>query len=629
MCGIAGICCRDGRPVGGDLLRRMAATLEHRGPDGEGLYIDDLAAPSVGLANRRLAIIDIEGGAQPMSTADGHYTIVYNGELFNADEVRRDLEARDHRFHTYCDTEVVLRGYAEWGEALLGRLNGMWGFAVWDRPRRRLFLARDRLGVKPLVYADTADGLVFGSEIKALTASGLVRRDLNPHALPHYLSFFAVPEPHSLVREVRRLPAGHFLTVDAGGVRERQYWDCAIPEEADRGNDAYREEVERLLDDSVRRRLISDRPLGVLLSAGFDSSLIATLAARHLDAPLRSFTLGFDRPDADERAPAREMAYALGAEHTEAEVGLRAAVRKLPELLDAYDEPGELLLQTYFVCELASRDVTVALSGLGGDELFSAYPTHVAANLLARLDRVPRSLREPALAVARLFPTTRMGRGAALAAMKPDERATRRLMHQTDATVRSDLLAPDVRAELDLNAPAHHLEMHYERAVATDPLNRMLYVFVKTFLPDELLRASDAMSMAHSLELRMPFLDYRLVERAMAIPARHKMRGRTGKLVLRDVAGRVLPRPVMPEKKGFSVPLDSWLRGELREPVRELLAEPSIRARGVFAPDAVDRLLRRCLAGDDRLVPPVMMLYCFELWARRWLDAGMPSETAA
>jgi asparagine synthase (glutamine-hydrolysing) len=634
MCGIAGICCRDGRPVDRDVLRRMAATLAHRGPDGEGIYTDADAAPSVGLASRRLAIIDIEGGLQPMSTDDGAYTVIYNGELFNADTVRRELEAAGRRFHSYCDTEVVLRGYAEWGEAVLGRLNGMWAFAVWDRARRRLFLARDRLGVKPLVYADTPAGLVFGSEIKALVASGLVRRELNPDALPHYLSFFAVPEPHSFVRGVRRLPAGHSLTIDVRGARERQYWDCSIPEEEeDRGGQAYSEEVESLLDDSVRRRLISDRPLGVLLSAGVDSSLMAALAARHLDAPVRTFTLGFDRPDADERAPAREMAKALGAQHTEAEMGLHAAVRKLPDVLEAYDEPGELLLQTYFVCELASRDVTVALSGLGGDELFSAYPTHVVANLLARLDRIPRVLRDPALAIARLLPSARLARAVALAAMEPDERATRRLMHQTDATVRSDLLAPDVRAELDLDAPAHHLEMHYARALASDPLNRMLYVFVKTYLTDELLRASDAMSMAHSLELRTPFLDYRLVERAMAIPARHKMRGRTGKLLLRDVAGRVLPRPVMTEKKGFSVPLGAWLRGELKEPVRDLLASSSIRSRGIFDAEAVERVLRRCLLGDERLVPPVMMLYCFELWAQGWLDAhesaGPGAETAA
>jgi asparagine synthase (glutamine-hydrolysing) len=409
--------------------------------------------------------------------------------------------------------------------------------------------------------------------------------------------------------------------VDAGGVGERQYWDCSIPEEEDRGEAAYRDEVEWLLEDSVRRRLVSDRPLGVLLSAGVDSSLIAALAARHVDEPLRTFTLGFDRPQADERTAATEMAAALAAQHTEAEVAVNAGADKLPDLLYAYDEPGELLLQTHFVCELAARSVTVALSGLGGDELFSAYPGHVVANQLARLDRIPHVLRAPALALARMVPNKRLARAAALAGMEPDERATQRLMHQTDASVRSDLLTDDMRQTLDLEAPARHLEMHYQRAAATDPLSRMLYVYCKTFLPDELLRASDAMSMLHSLELRTPFLDYRLVERAMAIPTKHKMHGRTGKVLLRDVAGRVLPRPVMAEKKGFSVPLGAWLRAGLQESVRELLSGPTIRDRGVFDPATATRLLDRCLAGDERLVPPVMMIYCFELWAQRWLDA--------
>jgi asparagine synthase (glutamine-hydrolysing) len=604
----------------------MATALAHRGPDGEGFHTDDETAPSVGLASRRLAVIDIAGGDQPMSTEDGAYTIVYNGELFNAEEVRHELETRGHRFRTRCDTEVVLRGYAEWGDAVLERLNGMWALAIWDSAERRLFLARDRLGVKPLVYADTPDGLVFASEIKALTASGLVSRELEPDALPYYLSFFAVSEPHSLVRGVRRLPAGHTLTVDAGGIRERQYWDCALPEEEDRGREAYRDEVESLLDDSVRRRLVSDVPLGVLLSSGVDSSLVAVLASRHRETALSTFTLGFGVPEGDERGPAREMAHALGAAHAEAETTPRGVADSLPDLLDTYDEPGQSLLQTHLISELAAREVTVALSGLGGDELFSAYPSHVVANLFARLDRVPVGLRELGLALAGALPSRRVERAAVLAGMEPDERAARRLMHQTDATLRSDILAPDVRAVLDLDAPARHLEMHFDRAAGEHPLNRMLYVYVKTYLTDELLRASDAMSMLHSLELRTPFLDYRLVERAMRIPARHKMRLTKGKLLLRDIADRALPVRVGSAKRGFSAPLDTWIQGQLQERIRDVLAAPAIRNRGLFDPAEVDRLVTRSVAGDERAVPPVMMLYCFEEWARRWLD-GEPRST--
>jgi asparagine synthase (glutamine-hydrolysing) len=625
MCGIAGICSTDGRPVDEVALRRMAAVLAHRGPDGEGVHIDDWAAPSAGLASRRLAVIDIAGGGQPMSTEDGVYTIVYNGELFNGDEVRRELAARGHRLRSHCDTEVVLRGYVEWGDAVLDRLNGMWGFAIWDGARRRLFLARDRLGVKPLVYADTPAGLVFASEIKALTASGLVPRALDRDALPYYLSFFAVSEPHSLVRGVRRLPAGHTLTVDADGIAERRYWDCAIPEEEDRGRETYRDEIEGLLEDSVRRRLVSDVPLGVLLSSGIDSGLVAALAARHRDDSLSTFTLGFGRPDADERAAARRVARALRTEHAETEVSPADVAARLPDLLEAYDEPGQSLLQTYWVCELASREVTVALSGLGGDELFSAYPAHVVTNLLARVDQVPASLRKPALALAGSLPG-RLGRAAALAGMDSDERATRRLMHQTERGLRSDLLCPEVRAELDLDAPTRHLEAHFERTPAEHPLNRLLYVYVKTYLTDELLRASDAMSMLHSLELRTPFLDYRLVERAMSIPARHKMRWTAGKLMLRDVAGRVLPVSPPPGKRGFSPPVGAWIQGELQERVRDVLAQSAIRSRGLFDPAEAERLVTSAVAGDARAVPAVMMLYCFEEWARRWLD-GRPTAT--
>src|SRR4051794_33942464 len=621
MCGIAGILRRGGAPVDPALLRRMSDALAHRGPDGEGAYVDDGDRLSVGLASRRLAVIDIPGGAQPMSTEDGTCTVVYNGELFNTDEVRAELQSAGHRFRSRCDTEVVLRGYRQWGDAVVERLNGMWAFAVWDAARHRLLLCRDRLGVKPLVYAETPAGLVFASEVKALVASGLVPRDLDPASLPHYLSFFAVPEPHSLVRGVRRLRAGHLLAADLDGARERQYWDCALPEDdVDRGADRYREEVGWLLEDAVRRRLVSDVPLGVLLSAGIDSNLVAAFAARHTDGPLRTFTIGFDQPGLDERGPARVMASALQAEQTEAELGIHDAIEGLPDLLGAYDEPGQSLLQTHVVSALAARDVTVALSGLGGDELFSAYPTHVMANLLAQLDRIPRHLRKPALTAASLAPSPRLQRLAELSAMAPDDRAIRRLMHQTDAGLRSDLLAPELRSTLDLESPARHLANFFERAAGRHPLNRMLYVYVKTYLPDELLRASDAMSMHHSLELRTPFLDYRLVEQAMRIPALHKMRGTKGKLPLRDIAREALPAPVLRQKRGFAPPLGRWMSGELQERVRDTLADPVVARRGVFDRKQVEQVVSRCIGGDERLLPPVMMLYCFEAWAQRWLD---------
>jgi asparagine synthase (glutamine-hydrolysing) len=604
----------------------MVDSIAHRGPDAEGFFIEE-GPPSVGLANRRLAVIDIEGGDQPLQIEDGAQTIVYNGEIFNADEVRRELEGRGHLFHTRCDTEVVVRGYAEWDTGVLDRLNGMWAFAIWDRPRRRLFIARDRLGVKPLVYAQTPGGFVFGSEIKALIASGLVSRSLDTSVIPYYLSFFAIPEPYSAVEGVRRLPAGHAMTIDANGVNEFQYWDCAL-EEDDEDPTAHRREVRDLLEDAVARRLVSDVPLGVLLSSGIDSGLVTAFAAHHMDEPLQTFTLGFEPPRGDEREDARDVASAFGTDHVEEAVNADGVASILPALLDHYDEPGQSLLQTDLVSAMARRRVTVALSGLGGDELFAAYPTHVVTNLLARLDQVPGPMRQTLLAAARLAPVNRAKNLAELSAMSPEARVTERLMHQTDAAQRADLLAPELRSSLDLEAPSRHLLDHYRRARAHDPLNRLLYVYLKTYLTDELLRATDSMSMRHSLEVRTPFLDYRLVEASMRIPAKEKLRFARGKLPLRAIGDEVLPS-VRRKKQGFSPPAGEWIRNGLREHASDLLSEATVRRRGVFDPGTARRVLDGALSGDDRMVPAVMQLFSFEAWAQSWLDRSKPADEVA
>jgi asparagine synthase (glutamine-hydrolysing) len=624
MCGIAGICHLDGRPIELRALQAMGQALAHRGPDGEGEAWFD-GVPSVALASRRLAVIDVEGGHQPMSIDAGALTIVYNGELWNAWDLRRELESRGRRFTTRCDTEVLLHAYAEWGLDVLEHLNGMWAFAIWDRDRRRLFIARDRLGVKPLVYAPLRNGIAFASEIKALTHAGIVGRRLDPSALPHYLSFFCIPEPHTLIEGVRRLPAGHALVVEAGRHREYQYWDCACREEDDRGAEAYRRELRELLDDCVRRQLVSDVPLGLLLSGGVDSRVVAALSARHVEE-LETFTLGFGSSGADEREAARAVADAVGSGHRDEVVDGGEAARMLPRLLAAYDEPGQSLLQTHFVSRFARQYVTVALSGLGGDELFSSYPTHVVVNMLAQLDSIPSALRSSLLGLSRIVPGRRSERLRTLAAMAGDERASRVLLHQTSAPLRRDLLASEIRAAVDLEAPAQHLESHFEHARSAHPLNRLLYVYLKTYLTDELLRATDAMSMLHGLELRPPLLDHRLVEYAMRMPARQKMRLREGKRVVRAVAAELLPVDVSAGKRGFSPPLATWLRGPLAPQVRELLSDDSVRSRGAFDPAAVRRLLDGHARGDKRLVQPIMMLYSFEAWARGWLD--QPPATA-
>lgn len=627
MCGIAGIFRADGAPVEQPTLKRMGDAIAHRGPDGEGFYVED-GAPSVGLLNRRLAVIDVAEGTQPITVGDGAYTIVYNGELFNTAELRRELEGAGHRFRTHCDTEVVVRGYAEWGQDVLERLNGMWAFAIWDRDARTLFLARDRLGIKPLVYATVPGGVVFGSEIKAIMASGLIEPEFDPTALPHYLSSFAVPDPMSFFRGVKRLEAGHAMTLTRDGTSIRQYWDCAIEEERDRGAKAYRDEVAELLEDAVGRTMVSDVPLGVLLSGGVDSRLVATYAARATEQ-LNTFTLGFDDPDADERPAAQRLANQLGADHHAAVMDFSTAADALPKLLAAYDEPGQSLIQTHYVSSFTRRNVTVALSGLGGDELFAAYPTHVLANMLARVEALPGPLRGLLVAGAQRAPARQLRRASELLALSADDRVTHELLHQTPASLRDELLSDQLRGEVNMAGPVDYLVGHLERARAQHPLNRLLYLYLKTYLPNELLRATDAMSMLSSLEIRVPFLDHRLVERAMAIPAHHKMRWRQGKLLLHEIANVTLTEPTSTVKRGFSPPLHTWLRGEFGDQVSDLLAPEAMRRRRVFDPDAVERITRECRAGDGRLVPPLMMVYGFEVWARAWLDGAASAAIRA
>jgi asparagine synthase (glutamine-hydrolysing) len=603
----------------------MGDAIAHRGPDGEGFFTDS-GRPAVGILNRRLAIIDVEGGAQPITTEDGAFTIVYNGELFNTDELRRELEGHGHRFRTHCDTEVVLRGYVQWGQDVLDHLNGMWAFAIWARDDRTLFIARDRLGIKPLVYAVIDGTVVFGSEIKAIFASGLIKPELDPTALPHYLSAYAVPEPYTLFRGVRRLEAGHALLVSGTDVRPYQYWDCAVAEEPDQGRAHYRDEIGALLEDAVRRTMVSDVPLGVLLSGGVDSRLLATYASR-ATSQLETFTLGFDDPAFDERPAARAIADRLGTHHHEAEMGLAEGATALRTLLEAYDEPGQSLIQTHFISRFARQHVTVALSGVGGDELFAAYPTHVATNVLARLDAVPGPARRLLNGAASLTPVHRLQRLAQLSAMPADQRVTHELFHQTSAGLRNDLLSDAVASELDLDAPITYLVEHLGRAQATHPLNRLLYLYLKTYLPNELLRSADAMSMRSSLELRVPFLDHRLVERAMAIPVQHKMQLVKGKLLLHDIATSTIDDPTSRIKRGFSPPLATWLRGALGEQVADTLTADAIRERGIFDPDTSALLVRRALSGDVSAVPAVMMLYSFEVWAQQWFGSSARATT--
>jgi asparagine synthase (glutamine-hydrolysing) len=616
MCGIAGLFDRTTTEIPKRPVEAMLAALLHRGPDGVG----QLDAPGVSIGNTRLAIIDLAGGDQPMSTADGRFSVVFNGEIFNASTLRSELIGRGRRFRTTCDTEVVLEAYAMWGEAAFDRLNGMWAVAIWDAVDRSLLLCRDRLGVKPLVWAQSGGRLAFSSEIRSLLASGLIERELDFEALPFYLASFAAPDPLTFLKGVHRLEAGCLLRADRHGVRQRRYWDCAdVAEEFGRSEEEWLDEIDGLLVDSVQLQLTSDVPVGVLLSSGIDSAVVAAIASRA--APLSTFTLGFGGT-ADERQAAAEIALELRSKHFDAKVTPSVAAAALPDLLVAHGEPAQSLIQNNFVAELAAQRVKVALSGVGGDELFAAYPTHQLAWALSVFDQLPGPIRQGLRLTAQAAPFARAKRLEALTQMSPSDRVAKRLLHEVPPEHASSLIASDLRAELDFGAPATRFAELWSRPGSLSDLNRLLYVYIKSYLSDELLRTLDTMSMRHSLEARVPLLDHRLVERALAAPPDMKLRW-TGerKVLLRRVALRHLPDGLVTRRKrGFSLPLNHWLRTDLREVARDAVSSAVTRKRGVFNPERLEREFESFLRGDARSTQVIAMAMSFELWAARVLD---------
>jgi asparagine synthase (glutamine-hydrolysing) len=637
MCGICGIVDLGGTPIDRDLVRRMADVIAHRGPDGEGFYFNRGAgAPrstaEAALAARRLAIIDVDAGSQPIGNEDGSVWVAYNGEIYNHAELRVELEARGHSFRTRCDTEVVVHAYEEWGDDCVQRFNGMFAFAVWDGRRQRLLLARDRLGVKPLVYFHRGERLLFGSEIKSLLECDEIDRDVNGDALVQYLALFAVPDPESLFRGVRRLPAGHLLVFDPQGLRLRRYWDIDGSHVEDRPERDWLEELEALLEDSVRMRLISEVPLGAFLSGGIDSGLVVAMMAR-AGGSVRTCSVEFT-PGYSEAKYARLVANRFATDHAEHSFGADDVWQALPQMVWHHDEPSQSLIQTYYVSKVARRHVTVALSGLGGDELFTGYPAHEAAQLFHYFDRVPRVLRAALgtlLAAAPGSAAARMRRFIEAAATPADRRFAARYLQSTAAEEREPLLAGEWVDAVDREAATEYLLALFARATAADFRAKLLYVDQKAYLANELLRTTDSMSMAHSLEVRTPFLDYRLVELAARMPMKMKMRGLTTKYAIRALARRLLPAEISRRpKSGFSPPIRNWLTPSAQAFVRDTLASEVLRRQGYFDPDAVSRMLDEHFSGRRERAQWMLMLLTFTLWHRLFIERrGRSAKRAA
>jgi asparagine synthase (glutamine-hydrolysing) len=613
VCGICGIVAAEG-PADPGRLARMSSKLVHRGPDSDGTFVDGPA----GLAARRLAIIDLATGDQPIANEDGTVHVVQNGELYNYRELRTELERAGHRFRTQGDTEVLVHLYEQEGPAFARRLRGMFAVALWDARLRRLVLARDRFGIKPLYYRASGGGLEFASELRSLP-----RGEIDLDALEAFLAFNSIPAPLTIFRDSRKLPPGHVLVWEAGEIRlERYARPAPVPVDELREDDEAEllEELRARLRDSVRAHLIADVPVGVLLSGGIDSAALAALAAQETAEPVRTFSIGFEERSFDELSDARLVAERYGTRHRELVLRPDAALL-LPALADAFDEPfaDSSALPTYLVSQLAAEDVKVALSGEGGDELFGGYYTYVADLLAERVgglagiarpvvERLPSSTARASFD----YKAKRFTRGAHL---RPLER------HHAW----KEIFSPEARAQL--TGRRHRfdpVDLYRERFAETDgaePLARLQDVDLGIYLVDDLLVKTDRASMAHSLEARVPYLDPAVAGFAQALPRRHRVSGLRKKVLLRRAVAPLVPdRIVRGKKRGFSIPAAAWLRGELEPFARDTLSTETLHRQGYFEPEAVRGLLDRHVAGEEDLSRQLWGLLAFTLWHERHVE---------
>ena len=634
MCGIHGIIRLDGAAADASLMSVMGGVTTHRGPDDEGLHADGPCA----IGMRRLSIIDLAGGHQPIGSADGALWVVCNGEIYNFRELRSELEARGHRFRTGSDTEVVIHGYAQWGDEFVHRLNGMFGFALWDARRRRLLVGRDRLGIKPIYYRRDARHIAFASEAKALLALPGSTAAIDRAALHSYLNLGYVAAPHSMFSGIAKLPPASLLIVEGDRVEERRYW--RMPGEIERGvpEEKWVERVRARLDESVRMQMVSDVPIGAFLSGGIDSSTVVGYMAAHSDRPIRTYAIGFKGAAAEEyynELPyARRVSELFKTEHHEIVVR-PDVVALLPRLIWHLDEPvsDTAFITTYLVSQFARRDVTVILSGVGGDELFGGYRRYLGNHYQAYFDRLPGWLRRTASAVGERLPSdrhspllnlSRLAKGFLESAELPFEERYRAYVQVFPRGDVERLLRADGAERPDMIAAA------FRHAGAADALNRMLVVDAETQLPDDLLMLTDKMSMATSLECRVPLLDHELVELAARMPEEVKMKGGRLKHAMKEAVTHMLPPDIIERgKRGFGTPMGAWLKEDLAPLVRGLLSEPVIRSRGLFHFPEVENLISahegNRVDGTDRLLALVNL----EVWARIYLDGRTPDDVTA
>ncbi|MEO8459660.1 MAG: asparagine synthase (glutamine-hydrolyzing) [Dokdonella sp.] len=625
MCGIVGLAVAPGQaPPDASIVHAMNNAILHRGPDDEGIFHDANAA----LGMRRLAIIDLATGHQPVHNADGSIQVVFNGEIYNYRELRAELEARGCRFYTQSDSEVIVQAYAEFGDGCFARLHGMFGIAIWDAHKRTLLLARDRFGEKPLFYADDGRRLIFASELKSLLKVPGFRRDIDADAVQGFVCFGYVPSPASIFSGVRKLPPAHFLRYVDGRVELQRYWSLAFAPPIALDENEAEEELAGLLDQAVSSRLVADVPFGAFLSGGLDSSVVVALMARHMRQPVRTFSIGFREDAYNELSDARRVASHLGTDHCELVVD-PDAVDLLQQLVWYLDEPfaDSSAVPTFLVSQLARREVKMVLTGDGGDEAFAGYDRYLRFLKLQSLGALKPAAAMAARVAGHLLPGTRGYRW---------RRIGERLRQNFPASYLSGvaLTRPDLAARL----LGHAIDEGHYRSLdaatrdlpASGLLDRIVAIDFASYLPDDILVKLDRMGMANSLEGRAPLLDHRLVEFAVRLPEAMRIQGGRGKHLLRRVAARWLPPEILNKpKQGFAIPLGTWFRGPLRAMAADVLGSREFRERGLIDAATARACLDDHIAGRADHGETLWMILSLELWARRYVDVTTPALAAA
>ena len=632
MCGIAGFADRSvntGLRREGDfsLVHGMCEVIRHRGPDDEGIHVE----AGVGLGMRRLSIIDLSTGHQPIHNEDETVWLVFNGEIYNYRELRTELERSGHRFYTSSDTEAIVHAYEQWGEECFRRLRGMFGIAIWDRRERTLLLARDRAGIKPLHYAEHAGRLFFGSELKSLLAAGAVDGAIDVQSLDHYLSFLYTPRERSIFKGVNKLPPGHLLRWHDGRAVVRPFWQIDT-RESFRGSagDAARE-LRRVMADAVRAHMVSDVPLGAFLSGGVDSSAVVGFMAEASARPVKTFSIGFDDPEFDELEHARVVAKHFGTEHHEFVVRPNA-LAILDQLIEHFDEPfaDSSAIPTWYVSEIARQHVTVVLSGDGGDELFGGYDRYLPHPRVAQFDRLPiPGRRHLAAAVWPLLPHGAHGKNFLRHVSRDDNGRFLESISFFHEDEKAAFYTPEFRAMLNGRSAEQHLGAHFDRFASLPVHSRMMRFDFETYLPEDVLTKVDRMSMAHSIESRVPLLDNEVIDFAATLPSHLKIHQGRRKHVMKEALTGLVPDGILNRRKqGFGVPLGTWFRGGLTDVFADVLGSASTRQRGYFQPAFVERLVQEHLSGRRDHTLRLWQLLVFELWHRHYVDSPGAASAA-